>query len=264
MLVRFLLLTLFFTTAISSSARAHDMWLQPSPFAVTEPDAVKVRMRVGHEDDVKTAEVAPARLLRFDAVGPDGGTPTPIERGDAPSDPGAAKLTTPGVWTLVYHARPAYIELEAEAFEKYLRHEGLDRIVEARGERGEREAEGRESYGRSCKALVQVGTSTRGFDRRVGLPIEIVAVSNPFAGTEPIRFRVDFRGEPLRDARVDLMPVDDLGTSRHARTNREGIVSFPAPGSGRWLVATTHMVRAVEPVKGDWQSFWATLAFGRP
>jgi hypothetical protein len=236
--------------------------VHPERFSVEPGAAVKVRLAVGHGDDVKTVARKPDRIERFESVGAEAARPLT----GAPGDDPAGKLDTDGLagaQLLVYASNHAYIELEPPAFERYLAHEGLARIVNARAERGETKKPGRESYARSSKALLTVGAPGEGFDRVLGLPIELVPVDDPRRPKAPLRFRLLFEGAPLAGARVDLMPLDDLHDVTAANTDAKGEVRFAAPEPGSYLVAATHMVRAEPPVRGDWRSEWATFTFER-
>jgi uncharacterized GH25 family protein len=241
-------------------AHGHDFWVEPAAFRLKPGASVAVELKVGSGSDVKTVARSPKRILRLEAVGRGGTRPIEGDAGDDPVgrfEPGEQG----GDHLLVYRSNHAFIELEAAAFERYLDHEGLASIVARRREAGESEAPGRESYARSCKALVTVGTSDGTFDRVLDLPLELVPVSDPRVSKGPLRFRLLFRGRPLSGARVDLMTTNDLTRSRASRTTGDGTVEFPAPEPGIYLLATTHMVRAVPPVKGDWESHWATFTF---
>jgi len=251
----------FFIVAYGlGSARAHDLWVEPGVHEVNDGEKVKVRLRVGHEDDVEEVPRKPDRIVRFVAVGPKKSVEVAGEAGDRPA--GEVELTGPGTHVLVYQSNHAYIELKPRAFERYLKHEGLEGIIERRGRRSEREVPGRESYARYAKALVRVGDEDAGFARRVGLALEITPTKSPFSEGSAT-FRVEFRGKPLPDARVDLMRLEGLKTVDFERTNEAGEVELQVPGPGRWLVAMTHMIPAAEDVRGDWESYWATLLFAR-
>ena len=51
----------------------------------------------------------------------------------------------------------AHIELEAEKFDNYLEHEGLEGILKLRREAGEDKSVGKERYRRYIKSLLKVG-----------------------------------------------------------------------------------------------------------
>lgn len=246
-------------TCVPSAALAHDFWVEARPFHSSEPGPVEVRLRVGHEDDIRNVERRPDRILRFQRISP---SETAEIGGKAGQEP-AGRFTSsePGTHVLVYRSNHAYLELKAEAFETYLKHEGLEAIIDQRAAREQSDRKGRESYARSCKALVVVGEPSKHWRRRVGLPLEIVPRANPFRAEPRQAFVVLFRGRPLEGARLDLFDLDDLTRSSHGTTDPRGRVTLDEVGDGPWLVATTHMVRSGPKTRGDWESFWSTLTW---
>lgn len=243
------------------SATAHDFWIRPEGFRLDAGDATAVRLYVGHGDDVRQVGRQPDRILRFESVSDRG--VQPLRAGTSTIPAGRFAPAHPGVHVLVYQSNHAYIELPAPDFRSYLEHEGLDAIVRTRTHSGESDAPGKESYARYCKALVQVGPTPSGWNRRAGLPLEIVLVKDAPPGQgRSVRVQVVFQDGPLAGARVEVFDLDDLHASSSARTNRRGRARIRLPGDGPWAAAVTHMVRAPETVEGDWESFWATLSFG--
>ncbi|MEM9492238.1 MAG: DUF4198 domain-containing protein, partial [Myxococcota bacterium] len=123
---------------------------------------------------------------------------------------------------------------------------------------------------RYCKALVRVGASSAGYDRKIGLPMEFILRSDPhaLAGGDSLSAVLEFQGEPLAHVMVDLISLDDRNDVRTTLSDRRGRVTIRLPRAGRWMLAATHMRRvtaaAGSDVKGDWQSFWATLTFAVP
>lgn len=239
------------------TAWAHDFWVEPAAFVMNEPTAV--RLKVGSKKDVKTVARMPDRIIRLEGLTADGALPI-VGRDNA--DP-VGVLTPNGEADviLVYESNYSYIELEPEAFERYLAHEGLQAISKRRLATGQSKKAGLESYARNCKALVTVGKPDGAWKRVLGLPLEFVPVADPRRAKEELQFTLLFHGKPLAGARVDLMPLDDLEKETAATTDAKGLVRFSAPSAGQYMVATTHMFDAKPPVKGDWASLWATFAF---
>jgi len=262
---------LFLFAALSASlgagsARAHDVWLEPSTHRPAPNQRIDIRLRVGERFRGETAPRRPERIERFVALGPSG------EReivGVAGVDPaGVARLDREGTWLLVYDNLPARIELPAERFESYLVEEGLERVVESRRERGASKRPGRERYSRSVKCLVTVGSGeAAGFDRTAGLELELVPERDPRALTAPaeLPFRLLFRGEPLAGALVRALPRRAPERASAARTDRDGRVALPIAPGDVWLVRTVHMIEAAEgDPEVDWESYWAALSFEVP
>ncbi|MEM6368869.1 MAG: DUF4198 domain-containing protein [Myxococcota bacterium] len=242
---------------LASPAWAHDFWIEPSAFSTDGPSSIDVRLKVGHHDDVKAVARKPDRILRFETVGPDGSRQPVL--GEAEAEPaGRVQLMAPGFHSLVFESNHAYIELSADKFANYLEHEGLTQILALRdGSDGP----GKESYARYCKSLVQIGEGSAGWERDLELPFEFIALRRP--ESRKLVFRLEFQDQPLADARVELLRLEDLTQSVSTQTNAKGVLRFKNLEAGRYMLAATHMVPAKAPVKGDWESFWATVSFER-
>ena len=139
-------------------------------------------------------------------------------------------------------------------------------MSELRRRRGQSTAPGRERYSRSLKALVDVGGGRTGADEPLGLPLELVAESNPYRlrPGEALAVQVLYRGAPLAGARVDAFALDGASPDVTAVSGADGRVRFLLPRSGGWAVATTHMVEAPVGSGADWESLWASLTFAIP
>ena len=270
-----LALFLVFASALVSAPalRAHDLWIEPSSFRPVESQLFAVRLRVGEAFRGEAVPRDEKRIERFVAVGPGGEI---FLNGTDGTDPaGFAVLPTPGTWVLIYDNRPATLELEGPKFEAYLAEEGLERISELRAQRGQTAAPGREIYSRCAKALVTVGAgSADGFDRTVGLPLELIPEASPSvlpatpADTAELPVKLLFRGKPLAGALVVAVPRDKPDARVSGRTGADGRVRLRLDHAGDWLVKTVHMEpaptdSAANSGGADWESFWASLTFRR-
>jgi hypothetical protein len=107
---------------------------------------------------------------------------------------------------------------------------------------------------------------TSGFDQAVGLLVEIVPETSPFAWQpgDRLSFRVLFAGLPLADQQVKLIHLDMPDLRLVSRTDREGRVEFLPPRGGPWMVAAVYMRRASGRDEIDWESLWANLTLALP
>jgi len=243
---------------------AHDFWIEPGSFAPAIGDRIALHLRVGEGFAGEPVPRNPQRIERFAAIGP-GGAEIPAA-GEPGADPaGSLQLTGPGLHIAVYRSTPAFIELEAAKFEEYLRQEGLEPVLDERRRRGEQSAPGRELYSRSVKALLSVG-GTGGLDRALGLPLELVAESDPqtLAAAGELAVRLLFRGAPLAGAQVVALPKQGAARQVVRRTDAEGRVAFPLAVPGPWLIKAVHMVRLESDPRAQWESVWASLTFAGP
>jgi len=244
-----------------AQSHAHFFWLQPDSYRTLDSKELVVRLFIGHADKLREGVHVRFAFKRFVAVGPKG---TVTVRGKLRGKPaGRVNLKGKGVHTLVYESRHTNSRIELAKFTKYLREKGLQSIIAERARRGESKKDGNESYARNCKALVRVGNGSRGYQRRVKLPLELTPLSNPFRARRNVRFVLERDGSPLAGAKVELISLDakskDALTS--AITDAKGLVTFKIPKPGRWMLSSIFMRRAQKPITGDWESFWANLTF---
>jgi uncharacterized GH25 family protein len=257
-------LLVFLASASAPALRAHDLWIEPSSFRPVESQLFAVRLRVGEAFRGEPVPRMKERIERFAAVGPGGEVPLTGVEGADPA--GWAVLPASGTWLLVYDSNHSSIELEGPKFEAYLAEEGLERISKLRADRGQTAARSREIFSRCAKSLVSVGNGpTQGFDRVLGLPLELVPEASPgelpAGGELPVILL--FRGKPLAGALVVAVPRDGLDSKVSVRTGDDGRVRLRLDKAGDWLLKAVHMEPAPAESGADWESFWASLTLQR-
>lgn len=244
---------------------AHDLWIEPSSFAPAVDSVMRVHLRVGELFSGDPVARNEAKLVRFAAVGPDG--ERPIAGRDGVDPAGILRIDRPGVWILAYRGRPSPVTLEGPAFEKYLKEEGLERIIEERRTRNETTRPGRERFSRSVKALVRAGaSSTTGFDRPAGLPFEIILEADPFApNATRLPVQLHYNDAPLRDTQIVAIRRDAMSRAAgrvawSGRSDGNGRATLGI-GPGAWLIKAVHMERAAPGSDAEWESVWTSLTF---
>jgi uncharacterized GH25 family protein len=248
--------------AAAASVDAHDLWIEPSTFHPSEGETVSVGLRVGQNfvgDPVPRFSRAIKQFVVRQAGAEQSisGLENIDPAGWLRADGGATAM-------IVYRSEPSYIELSADKFEDYLRLEGLDRIIAARSERGERAKPGREYFSRYAKALLAGERTSADVSQPLGLDYEIVPDADPTVGASALRGRVLYGGKPLEGALVVAIWRDDPSVRFVARSDARGAFSFVLPRAGVWLVKSVHMVRASFFSRADWESLWASLTFDAP
>ncbi|MFN8012740.1 MAG: DUF4198 domain-containing protein [Holophagaceae bacterium] len=245
--------------ALPSSA--HDFWIRPSRHRAAPGEVVKVHLKVGEHMKGEAVRRNPARMESLTAVGPSGELPLPGLDGGDPA--GLLKTAQPGLYVVAYRGRPAVLELPAAKFEAYLREEGLEAVIAKRRADGATDRPGRERFIRCAKAFVQVGEgAAAGFDRPLGLRLELVPESDPQApGAPDLPLRVVFEGSPLAGVKLVAQREGDPGREVSSRTDAEGRARLPLGAPGRWMVKAVHMVPARSAADADWESLWASLSF---
>jgi uncharacterized GH25 family protein len=250
----------------SPALLAHNFWIEPSTFTPAPGQRVAVRLRVGQELQGDPVPRDPSLMKRFVTVGPNGAeTPVPGVPNTEPA--GFTALQVPGLHTVVYESGRSAVELDATKFETYLKEEGLEAISARRARQGKTAAPAREVFSRSAKALVAVGDgSGPGFDRVLGLRLELVAEKNPYAlsGGGELPVRLLYEGKPLAGALVMALQRGRPGAVSAVRSDSKGRATLKLDRPGLWLIKAVHMIPAPADAGADWESFWASLTFTLP
>ena len=172
-----------------------------------------------------------------------------------------------GLAWLAYRSLESPLSLEPDRFEEYLREEGLESVIAERARRGESGKPSRELFSRSAKALVQAGgVGSSGYDRPLGLALELVPEKNPYGlkPDEELPVRLLWQGRPLSGALVSALPYGNPEARVSLRSDRAGRVRLREIGPGVWLVKAVHMERVADDPAADWRSVWASLTFEVP
>ena len=241
---------------------AHDFWIEPTTFRPPVGSTLGVRLVVGQRFRGDVLPRNPAMIERFVLVCDAGEIPVAGRAADDPA--GTVRVDQPGLALIAYRSLESSVSLEAPKFEDYLKEEGLEAVIAARAKRGESQKPSRELFSRSAKSLVAAGgAGVTGFDRVLGLTLELVPEKNPYTmtGGEPLPVRLLFEGKPLPGALVVALSYDDPDTKITARTDASGRVSLRLPKPGVWLVKAVHMTPVSGNPNEDWRSVWASLTF---
>jgi len=257
--------------ACAGAASAHDFWIEPSSFEPAPRAMVAFRLAVGRQWQGEVFPRSAQRIVRFTVSGPDGERSVPGAEGSDPA--GAIVAGGPGIYVAAYQSNNSELALAPERFAEYLRLEGLEWVLGERRRRGEEGQESREVFARCVKSLLRVpGGDGRleGFDRALGLPLELVPERDPYALApgESLPLRLLYRGRPLAGALIVASPRAQPENEVRARSDGQGRVALAIPASGAWLVKSVHMVRLegtdARWQHAEWQSWWASLTFVLP
>ena len=243
---------------LAGPALAHDFWIEPSSFRPAPGERVAVRLRVGENLKGDPVPRNPSRIERFAAVGPAGEAEVTGVEGVDPA--GWASPAGPGLHWLVFDSNHASVEQTGPKFDSYLEEEGLERI---RGLRKVGEGPVKEIYSRCAKSLLRVGEGSSGYDRELGLELELIPEKDPYSlkPGEALPVRLLYRGKPLDGALVVGMASPEARISARTEGGRASLV-LDRPGL--WLVKAVHMVPAPEGSGAEWESLWASLTFELP
>lgn len=280
---------------LGGRASAHEYWIQPATFRPAAGQEIDINLFVGDGLPGEARQRDPDRLIRFDWIRVSEHSSSPSspqvisgKQGDTPA--GKVRLTSPGLHVIAFRNRPTTITLEPDKFEAYLREDGMEHVIDLRNKLGESTKPGREAYSRCAKALVAVNGDGRGAqDVRIGLPLEIIPLNNPYRPLEtrhqpaattqpattnapshpPVPTRLTFQLlENEKPAAGALMAAIWLekGESirRTARTDSDGKASFELSQPGMYVINAVRMTRAKGRDDVEWESTWSSLTFELP
>lgn len=243
---------------LPAAAWSHAFWMVPfGPFV--EPGArVALDLRIGPRWPgestprlpglVRTFRVIDAQGIR-DVAGRSGGTPA-----------GHFDARSAGAAVVAMETNSSSIKLVGAQFQAYLREEHLDAALSQRAALGLSDADAREDFSRAAKTLVIVGGDSRGFDRIVGHPIELVPVTDPatYRPGQSFGIRLLREGRPAPDVRIAALPQLTPQSVLEVKTGVDGIAQFTLPSAGQWTFYAVQIEPAAR-LSADWQSTWASL-----
>ena len=240
---------------------AHEFWLEPLDWQVEPGASVQLALMFGDGMPGESYPRNPNHMTRFELIGSGAARSVPGRIGADPA--GAARVGSAGVHVGVYAGGPGQVELPAAEFEDYLHSIGMQRVVNERTERGESRKAGRESYSRRAKALIGVGQIGAGFDRVVGLDLEIVPEQDPrdYVPGRPLGLRVLEDGVPAAGLLVRAFHPGGRQVAAEGRTDGEGRTRLMLDRPGPWLLSVVSVHRAAGAAGVDWESRWSSLTF---
>jgi len=248
-------------------AFAHDLWLIP-PAKASTGKVVTIDASVGMDFPISVFAADTERYPRKFVIAPD--TKTLALKSAGKKDLIAQLEFEPkvaGIHVVAVQTTPKVLELDADRFNEYLVTDGLPHIFRLRAKEKSLNQAAKERYQKSPKALVAVGADfTGGWDKALGLPLEIVPMQNPFQRKtgDTLRVQVLFQQKPLAGANLGWHRPGDgdtpIGT---VRTDSKGEALIPIAQLGLMTIRLTHMTRPKTP-DYEWESFWTTLTFRVP
>lgn len=259
----------FITFAIvlvaSLISSAHEFWLQPKKFKYTVGEEIKLDFMVGESFngefwDLKKHKAEKIQLHRISGIR-DLAKDIKLTQGNNLN----IKTDQEGTYLFSLQSNSAYIELEGEKFNDYLKEDGLDYILDERTKSGSLTNKSTEFYTRFAKLLVQTGNKTDDtYKKKIGLRYEIIPDQNPYALKvgDHLQCRVLFEGKPAAHALVKVWnKVNTTTFLQNIYTENDGTMRFPLSASGPWMVSSVKMIHS-EKEGAEYHSLWASLVFG--
>jgi uncharacterized GH25 family protein len=259
------LITILLITVYGTIALAHEFWLLPKKFRFAVGEEMPVSFMVGENFEGEPWNLQKHKVEKLELhqltkskdiralVKPDEKEKLKI------------KFTEEGTHMVVIQSNYAFIELEAEKFNEYLKEDGLDNALEQRKNTNTLDKPAKEFYARFTKLLVQVGNKTNNtFKKRIGLKNEIVLDQNPYTlkSGDYLQCTVLYDGKPSPHQLVKVWnKIGNTTFLQNLYTENDGTVKFPINSSGPWMVSSVKMIPS-EKEGADWQTMWASLVFG--
>jgi uncharacterized GH25 family protein len=259
------ILTFSSVMLISLIAQAHEFWLQPDKFLYKPGEDLKINFNVGEHFigepwDVKLSRVDKIELHQHTTV-----TDLKKHIKEGTKENLSVTLKQEGTHLVVMQSTNAFLELEADKFNEYLKEDGLDDALHYREKNGLMDKPGKESYSRYTKLMIQVGEKKDAtYKKSAGLPLEIFIAKNPYniQVGELVKFKVLFNNKPLFGAKVMVWNRHDNRTTiQPAYTLKDGTIEARISSKGPWMISVVKMVPSKDK-SADWQSYWGSLVFG--
>ncbi len=170
------------------------------------------------------------------------------------------------------------IEMEAQAFNDYLEHDGVLDMLQWRKDNDAINEPAVEKYSKHVKTIFQVGDAwTTDWNTNLGYPIEFIPLNNPYKvdvdydirfvllrDGKPLPNQLVYIGTPQHHSHDHTEDHDDEDHHHHAakqlETDDNGILSYKVEEEGIHYLRTIHMTQSDEPGLTH-ESNWATLSF---
>jgi hypothetical protein len=246
--------------------------VQPNEFWMMPQTVTPFTLQVGHGKSRQRSPIRLNRIVRFEAIAPNGAA-TDLRGAlhlGGPLGDGDLCFQTPGIYVLVLETDDrAQSHLPAIRFNDYLMAEGLTPALERRALTHRKDVDGSEKYSRRAKSIVCVGAPSQASQEQVmkpvGMPLEIVPEQSPYAepGAAAFPVRVIYEARPLEGALVKLtnLEYDDAPLEMHL-TDREGRARFVIPKGGTWLLNVIWTKPLTKSHDTDFETIFSSLSFG--
>jgi hypothetical protein len=250
--------------AFAGPVAAHEFWLEPEDFHLEAGDRLVANGKVGQTLEGEVLGYYPEATVHFDLTRGADSAPVTGAVGQIPAVDMA--VLGPGLNVLRFQSSNYQVTHETLAdFASFLEDWDQEWAMQTHLDNDLPQTGIREVFFRYAKALVEVGDGA-GDDRALGMPLELVALDNPYAATGPIELELRLKGEPLADGSVKVFrrAPDGAVTVAPLRTDARG--RFAAPGEpGLYLVNAVYLDLASERMQmflgASWQSLWASMTY---
>ena len=262
--------TIILVLGFSSTASAHDCWVQPDTFRLGLGALIFARLFTGHSSKAqKELPFEKKAITRMDICSTSGRTDLLPLAKEGTQPLMEYKTDFIGQGLIAVDKDFTDIELTKEQFTSYLGHEFQTEYIKLL-EKNIPDYKQKERYARCMKALVRVGNSEENcyFDRVSGQKLEIVLLDNPFKLKQgsSISAKVLFDNRPLIDRYLTVYNLDEdrEPVTLSEKTDENGIARFKIELPGIWLMRIVNIYPCGPEDERDWESYWASYCFEIP
>jgi uncharacterized GH25 family protein len=254
-----------FLLTFSILASSHEFWMQLQKFIFNKGEVAGIDFMVGENFQGERWNLKRHRVVRLEQH-----TLAGLNTISLPTDTSRrpvldVTLKNEGTHLIVMQSNNAYLELEAEKFNAYLKEDGLEDIINHRTTTNTLDKPSREHYQRNTKLLLKCGaTPDETYSKEIGLPLEIIPVTDPYKTKQgdELKFKILFEGKAHGFSLVKVWHKTEGRTfMQNVYTDKDGIISTRVSGKGAWMISCVKMIASTNP-ESDWQSYWGSLVFG--
>ena len=248
------LLCLVLLLGQASAVKAHDTWVQTNTNVIRAGDSVHVDLMLGnHGNDHRDFKLASKTSLTNASLkihGPDKKT---FDVRDRLVDVGYTPKE--GFWTTKFAATEPGLYLVDHTVDAIVNHGTPTRSVKSG-----------KTFFVVTKSMDKIPHEHPGYDKVLGHQLEIVADANtvtPMGPDAPIRVKVFFKGQPLKEARVSFIPrgetlAEGFDSTYERKTNENGRCFF-TPKEGNYYLVVVHHATDEKGEGYDSTKYSATL-----
>ncbi len=259
------LLTISLIVLVTLTLQSHEFWLQPKKFKYALNEEMTVGFLVDESFDGEPWDLKNNKIEKLELSHLAKTTDLRLQVKPDAKEKLKYKFVEEGTYLLSMQSNEAYVELDAEKFNDYLKEDGLENVIDIRTKTNTLDKPSKEFYSRYVKLLVQAGNKTDDtFKKKTAMRIEIIPKQNPYLmkSGDYLQCLVLFNGQPLKNQMVKVWnKIGNTTFQQNNYTENDGTLKFPISSKGPWMVSTVMMIPSEKP-GADWQSFWSSLVFG--
>lgn len=207
---------------------SHDMYLKMDTYFLESNTKATIQLFNGTFEKSENV-ITRDRMLDVSLVGNGQRQQVPNSQWSEANNKTILNFTTgnAGTWVAGVSTAARNIEMDAEAFNGYLKHDGVLDMLAWRKENNALDSAAVEKYSKHVKTIFQVGNVvTQDWSTVLGHPIEFVPLQNPYTlhTGDSLQVKLLFKGAPLQNqlVYVDYKPTANGHSHDSSHTHSEG------------------------------------------